>query len=406
MKKTMILLLFVLCILLSSGYTQFTTADDDREWHSVENLWFTGGNLSGTFYNFSFSNSSVIPISPPLEGDGIYRLNYNTIEANISNYVIFSIGFLSAPKTGRIWPLGEYFIKDEMIVAIYFTLVSESENVNYSDIRFTFYNPEGKIVISKNLDIERNITILEEPVILNSSGLYKTRIDFLSLENTEDENFWVFEDISRWIAEGDDKKYLTFSLGAESNLSFQNYYEKFSPVFTLEDIIGIQQMLLAEQQGEYLKETADSIKKIAEDQTIKQIISIIGVGTVTIIGGLSLMIIKDKIILKRKLFKGLLCEITSNRIVLDEIFDSHKYDPAGHVFPFKRDSYINILNSGKLLELSDKLRNTITDAYFLMENFTHYADMSDTLTFSEHMIKKLDKIIKELQKELTFLKDK
>jgi len=397
LKKAIIISLLFIIIFFCS-YGQFASADSEREWHTLGSGWYTGGNASGVWINGSYSNTSIVPISPALEGDGIVRKNITFIETNISNYVIFSFSLISVPKTERILPLREYFIQNEEIVAVYFSIDNQHIETNFSEIVLTFYDSEGKLVSSQNLGLGMNITTLETPFILNSSGLFKFRIDFPISKAKEE--FWVFEDVSKWVSKDDDRKYLTFSLGNKSKLSFQNHYERYIPVFTLNEMIGLQQMLSSEQQAKYLDETAKSVADISK-WTIP---SIIIVGILGLLAGLGAVLFKEKFIDKRNLLKGLYIEIISNRYTAEEIIETFNVDPFGSTFPFKKSSYLNSLNSGILLAISEKLRNKILDAYSTMEHFNYYSDWTDPHYLAHSLIEDLNKIQKELQEELNFLK--
>ena len=373
MKKfTVMILIFTLTLIISGG-TQSVIANDDREWQEVGSFWFSFGNssgiINGTYYNGTGLNQNL-PLSIALEGDGIVRKNLTFIKINLSNYVIFTLKLIPIPKIGRIWS-GEYFATEEEIVAIYFLINDQSNEANYSRVSLTLSDPIGKDLFSQNLDLSNDITNLESPVLLNSSGLFKARLDFIVNDSSADsEKMWIFENVARWFDEDDEEKYLTFALGSNSNLSFQNYYERSIAVFSLSEIIGLQQMFLAEQQARHLNETANSVRDISAWTFPGIIFAGILTGVTGLVAGREINKHKEKIEGNKNL-RGFRSEIISNISTLEEIAYSHQYGQTSP-FLFKRDSYINMLNSGRVLDLDDAIRNKIRYSYHVMENYDYY----------------------------------
>jgi hypothetical protein len=249
-----------LIILLSNNFRSVTgdeensIEDSSRKTQEIFNYWWVCGNWSGSIYN-----SSIISIFPPPEGDGIIYKNYSYIQKNVSNSVIFNLKLISFPNIYNITSFYEYHIQGEKIVAIYFTKNDLTSEINYSEVIFTMYSPEEKLLISQKIDLTSDITILSTPLLLDSSGLWTIKINFVLNNNSED--FRVWENVTNWHF-NDDKYYLTFFLN--SNLSFKNYYEKVIPVFSISEANGYWQALLTREQEIYLSDTANSSKVSAE----------------------------------------------------------------------------------------------------------------------------------------------
>jgi hypothetical protein len=254
-KKATIFITIVLTFLISDcSYSINTTADT----YGVTIRWTTVQTINGSIYNRS-------QIFPPEEGNGVIYETLTNIKANVSNSVIFSLSLITIPNPHIIPELGEYFIQDNEILAIKFTIKNLSSTINYSDVIFTLFPPEQKWSFSQKLNHNSNITVLSKPIIINSSGLWKVKIEFVKNQSSED--FYVWENISSWKP----KKYLTFFLN--SNLSYKNYYEKVIPAYTISDINGFWQAQLTNEQGKYLKDTANSSSASANASKVAAVAS-------------------------------------------------------------------------------------------------------------------------------------
>lgn len=404
MKKfTVMILIFILNLLMVGG-TQSAISNDDREWKEVGQFWFSFSNSSsifnGTYYNGTGLNQNL-PLSIALEGDGIVRKNLTFIKINLSNYVIFTLKFISIPKIGRIWS-GEYFATEEEIVAIYFLINTHSDEANYSRVTLTLYDPIGKDLFSQNLDLNNNITNLESPVLLNSSGLFKARLDFIVNDSsTDNEKMWIFENVSRWLDEEDDEKYLTFALGSNSSLSFQKYYERSIAVFSLSEIIGLQQMFLAEQQAGHLSDTSKSVENIAENSTRNAIIVALIATFLGFVASLIIVVWKDKKTIK-KMWKGFVSEIKLNLTIAGSIISDTQYYATITPFVFKRSAYLTLLNAGGFLNLSEDLRNRIDQVYHQMDYFNFYSGAEDPISIAEGISNSLIRIKDDVSGEISF----
>jgi hypothetical protein len=251
MKKSVIIILLLILIVSSSS---FSISADDRKVREIDSGWFT----------VTFGAEITILPSYPSEGNGIIYENKEFIETNYPNSVIFDIDLIAIPKIGGIlFDLGEFNIKEEKIVAVNFSMEhickkADCSNVTY--VTFFLFSPEEKLVTSQNLCLNYSFTKLKEPVILNKSGLWKMRLEFITKEN--DTNIQIWEKVPEKYTEKG-KAYLTFNINTSKNLSFQNYYERTLPIFSLSEVIGFQQMLLFQQQGKYLSDTAKSLDSTA-----------------------------------------------------------------------------------------------------------------------------------------------
>jgi len=415
MKITVVSSIFILAFF--SCYCVDLAAGENGDFTPYETLEFGGEFKVIDTWSVTFYNKSSLPIVPALEGDGVIRKNFTFIEENIPNYIIFNFRLIPIPKIGRIWS-GEYFVKEEEIVAIYFLIEKQSVDNNYSEIMLTLYDPNGVPVFVQRLDTKDNLTQLQTPISLNSSGLFKVRIDFLVNESSN--KIWAFENVAKWINQDDDEKYLTFGLGNTTNLSFQNYYERAVPIFTLSEIIGLQQMFLAEQQGEHLKDTASSLENVSinigksiEDvgfQTwaawLVAIAAIVGI-IATFFAGF----FKER---KRvnNLFRALFSEILLNlRTVNDflgkgvkKIKDSDLIGIEENL-PFSTNCYINILASGELIsKIQNKgLVDKIMSAYKTIQYYNTIGRQWNRIHF-QRLKNKLEDLKRQLPKELKFLK--
>ena len=136
-------------------------------------------------------------------------------------------------------------------------------------------------------------------------------------------------------------------------------------------------MFLAEQQGEYLADTAKSLENIASTSLTNAIIIGAGVAIMTIILSQIATYIYDKHKEKKinkKLWLGLQNEINYNRLKLVEIIDQIQYNITPS-FPFQYDSFLNITNKGILNKLNENMRSKLRHAYQMLENFDHYSDL-------------------------------
>lgn len=76
--------------------------------------------------------------------------------------------YITPKKNGKITQLGEYFIQGEEVAAFYFSMNKMNKEINYSEVIITLYSPEAKTVHYQKLNLDKNITLLETPIILKA----------------------------------------------------------------------------------------------------------------------------------------------------------------------------------------------------------------------------------------------
>jgi len=375
MKKNILLMFVILTLLLSISILSVihVEAGEDpspKEWHTISSGYITGGNWSGSIYNLSFT-----PIFPPHEGNGIFYKNLSHIQTNVPNSIIFSLKLITIPNTYKFGELGEYLIHGEKIVAINFSKRYINNENNHSEVIFTLYSPEEKSFISQKLNLSENITILPTPIILNSSGLWKIKLDFIS--NQSSKIFQIWEDVRNW-PHKDDEYYLTFSL--TSNLSFKNYYEKVIPIFTTSEVIGYWQAWLTKEQGKYLnnsansaEDTARSVKDIVQGQISFQIIAIIGTFVAAIGGAWFGYWYKDKNEMKR-LTAAFKYEVLTNLQKAKFNLGLLQIGKSKSRQAFYTEAYNRLKNSAFLDWTHLSLSNDILDGFVLAEEYNKRID--------------------------------
>lgn len=382
-----------------------------RGWQVVSggSWWITGGNVSGTFYN-----RSITPIFPPPESKEILILNKNDL-SKCEHRLVFSLDFVTIPVIGKEFEFGEYYLKGEKIIAVRFLIEdSLSDYSNFSEVVLTILSQEENVIKSINLDLDKNITEFDSPFILDSSGLWKISIEF-TLNDKENDSFYVFENISKW-NQYDDKDYLTFYLEKESDLNFQNYYEKCIPVLSTSELVELQQMLLAEKQGEYLQDTATSLNDTAnsiENVTIQLsdyirnaesltwaawVAAIAAISTVFLAFGLEFY---RKNIRKKHLFGALFREIQDNLKVVNDYLEGcikKSTFVEGRAF-----SMFHYEKNDELYKIKNKeLLNRLSKAYYDIKRYN--ANYRWNKGRFKNLQKNLEYLKENLPKEFSFLK--
>ncbi|MCK4364978.1 MAG: hypothetical protein KAW45_02900 [Thermoplasmatales archaeon] len=238
------------------------------------------GTVSGTFYN-----RSLTPIFPPTEDEkkGIrYEKRSNLIKYN-REILVFSLDFISIPAVGKEDDFAEYYMLGEKIVAINFRIENSLSNYSvFSNATLSFISQYDDVVKSIDLELDKNITELDTPLILDTSGFWKIRIDFTMEEDNKD-TFYVFENVSKWELH-EDKNYLSFFLENESIYNFQNHYEKCVPVYSMSEYVELQQRLILSDTARSLESTAKSVEDIANSQFKHTIIIAISTISAAVIG--------------------------------------------------------------------------------------------------------------------------
>ena len=395
-KKFIISIILVIFI---SSFIYNGLASEEREWHVISGGWLSGGNINGSY--------TAIRVFPPDEGNGIEILKNNELKdfsKKYGNRLIFSLDFISTPVIGKEFEYGEYYLEGEKITAVRFLIEdNRSDYSNCSECVLKIMSQEEKPIRTINLDLKKNITEFTNPFILNSSGLWKINIEFISDNN---DSFFVFENISKW-RQYDDKNYLTFLLENGSIQNFKNYYEKCIPVLSTSELFGLQQMLLAEKQGEYLKDTATSLNDTANSLEnisiqvkdyivdaessitalwISAIAAIILV-LATIVIGFLLEYLRQKN-RKKELISAFYTETLVNLKTINDFLNKKRKMQEffeNESLPFSTTCYTNLLASGLLISeiKNENLSNRIISAYKTIQ----YYNSSGHMWYQDRFIK-------------------
>ena len=253
----------------SENYYNYTYSFKRRGWNTIDSGSFlfkgyiTGGNIS---------LDNVRPVFPPPEGNGIEKYNKSELDT-LDNIIVFSLDLISVPELGKYPQWGEYYIEDERILGIKFII--EDISTNYSNIEnviLSFSVQDNVTIQSFNLDLNNNISDVITPIILNKSGLWNIRLDFI----VKDKNLRLnaFENISKF-NKFDDGDYITFYLTNNSSLNYVNYYEKYVPVHTFAEVGIFQQIDIGNIQTELMNISAISMENATE--TFKDSVSRSGI---------------------------------------------------------------------------------------------------------------------------------
>jgi hypothetical protein len=317
--------------------------------------------------------------------------------------VIFKLKLISIPKIDRIWP-GEYFVKEEKIMAVFFEIEKQSNNASYDEILFTFIDPKGNTLLIQKIDSNMHILEFNPSILLDSSGIYNLRISF-----TNSSNLWIFENVERWLEESDNQKYLTFGLINTTNVSYRGYYERAIPVFSMSDIIDLQQMFLSEQQSKHLSETARSLENIARDSLANAASAGIIASIVTVLLSWIAKWLYDESKeekLDKQQWSGLHSEIESNIAKLNENINALKYLNRP-ISVFDNSSYQSLMINGKLNLLDSQTRKKLHNAYLLMNHYSYYNEAylqegKQPDEFPSHIIDLLKKAKKKLSTQTDY----